>query len=77
MLLLKGCPRCQGDLTLEHDGATTYLECVQCGYIIHRSQEQAMGLWTTRRGPVHVLRGGLEPEESKPAFSRFMPASIT
>jgi hypothetical protein len=62
MLLLKGCPRCHGDLTLEHDGGTTYLECVQCGHIINRAQEQAMGLRTTRTGLLHVLRAGAAPE---------------
>ncbi len=70
MLLLKGCPRCHGDLTLESDGNTTYLECMQCGHVINRAQEQALGLRTTRFGLVHVLRGSAALEERPPAVSR-------
>jgi hypothetical protein len=70
MLLLKGCPRCHGDLTLESDGDVTYLECVQCGHIITRSQERAMGLRTTRFGLEHVLHDGVALEEHAPAAAR-------
>jgi hypothetical protein len=64
MLLLKGCPRCQGDLTLEHDGKTTYLECVQCGHIINRVQERAMGLRTTNHGLLHVPQEAARKHET-------------
>lgn len=50
MLLLKACPRCHGDLTLERDGDATYLECVQCGHIISRAQERALGVRSTSQG---------------------------
>lgn len=70
MLLLKACPRCHGDLTLEWDGEMSYLECVQCGHIINHAQERAMGLRTTRDGLFHVARGAQRPDEREPAVAR-------
>jgi hypothetical protein len=70
MLLLKGCPHCGGDLTLERDSRATYLECLQCGHIINHAQEQALGLRITRQGLMHVLRGGLASGNQKPTCSR-------
>ena len=29
---LRGCPRCRGDLFLEHDPLGWSLSCLQCGY---------------------------------------------
>ena len=29
---LRGCPRCRGDLFLEHDPLGRSLSCLQCGY---------------------------------------------
>ena len=31
-ILLKGCPRCRGDLFLEHEPLGWSLSCLQCGY---------------------------------------------
>ena len=31
-LLLKGCPRCHGDLRLVRDLGDRYISCFQCGY---------------------------------------------
>lgn len=53
MMLLKACPHCGGDLTVDHDRTCGYLECVQCGHILSRSQEIALGVSITRHG---VLR---------------------
>ena len=33
MVITKGCPRCQGDLTHVSDIGDTYYSCVQCGYV--------------------------------------------
>lgn len=33
MLILKGCPRCRGDLKVDRDHDGPYLLCLQCGYI--------------------------------------------
>lgn len=33
-LRLKCCPRCQGDLCLEHDQHGLYEHCLQCGYYL-------------------------------------------
>ena len=33
MLMLKGCPRCKGDLYLHRDHDGPFLSCMQCGYI--------------------------------------------
>ena len=33
MILLKGCPRCRGDLKTDKDFYGEYRECLQCGYM--------------------------------------------
>ena len=33
MMLLKGCPRCRGDLHINRDMYGDYKQCVQCGYM--------------------------------------------
>ena len=33
MMLLKGCPRCRGDLHINKDIYREYKQCVQCGYM--------------------------------------------
>lgn len=33
MILLKGCPRCRGDLRTGGDFYGEYKQCVQCGYL--------------------------------------------
>lgn len=55
MLLLHACPHCHGDLVVESDGQTGYLECVQCGHTLSREQEKALGIRVTRRGLVHTV----------------------
>ena len=32
MVWLKGCPKCKGDLFLEHDSYGKFQTCLQCGY---------------------------------------------
>lgn len=57
MMLLKSCPRCGGDLSVEHDHACSFLECVQCGHILSRAQEQALGVRISPRGAIeHAAR---------------------
>lgn len=53
MMLLKSCPRCGGDLSVEHDHACSFLECVQCGHILSRAQEQALGVRISPSGAIH------------------------
>ena len=31
--ILKGCPRCKGDLFYEKDQFGNYLQCLQCGFM--------------------------------------------
>jgi hypothetical protein len=50
MMLLKACPRCGGDLSVDHDDSCGYLECVQCGHILSHRQEMALGVRITRHG---------------------------
>lgn len=33
MMMLKGCPRCRGDLRIDRDNYGEYKQCVQCGYM--------------------------------------------
>ena len=35
MFLLRGCPRCGGDMSVVRDHDGTYLDCVQCGFCLH------------------------------------------
>ena len=34
MLILKGCPRCKGDMNTSKDMYGEYEECLQCGYML-------------------------------------------
>ncbi len=40
MLILKGCPKCHGDLYLNRDIYGTYFQCVQCAYIRDLNEEE-------------------------------------
>lgn len=44
MLWLKGCPRCQGDLTLIDEGflGQRYVQCLQCGRILSPAAMSAL-----------------------------------
>ena len=33
MMLLRACPRCHGDLSLDSDIYGKYLSCLQCGFV--------------------------------------------
>lgn len=44
MLVLKGCPRCHGDLMLEITQDTDYYECLQCGHVLSVGQERMLGV---------------------------------
>jgi hypothetical protein len=33
MLILKGCPKCHGDLQVRADTYGAYCECLQCGFL--------------------------------------------
>lgn len=33
MMMLKGCPRCRGDVRINKDTYGEYKQCVQCGYM--------------------------------------------
>jgi hypothetical protein len=33
MVWLKGCPKCKGDLFLDHDSYGKYQSCIQCGFM--------------------------------------------
>lgn len=54
MLLLKACPRCHGDLTMDSDARCSYLYCLQCGHVLSREQERALGVRPSRRGLAHL-----------------------
>lgn len=36
---LKGCPRCNGDLTPDRDRYGNYIYCIQCGYYLTETEE--------------------------------------
>ena len=33
MMLLKGCPKCRGDVIADRDLHGRYIRCLQCGYM--------------------------------------------
>lgn len=33
LIMLKSCPRCNGDLLVERDEQGWYVECIHCGYM--------------------------------------------
>ncbi|MBI3969499.1 MAG: hypothetical protein HY329_27965 [Chloroflexi bacterium] len=40
MMWLKSCPRCQGDLYLEHDIEFSSVKCIQCGHYMPDAPER-------------------------------------
>ncbi len=54
MLLLRACPRCQGDLELIDDEQGAFLSCLQCGHILSRVEERELGVRATHHGISHV-----------------------
>ncbi len=49
VFILKGCPKCRGDVYLERDHYGAYLACLQCGYLV--DQEHESGPLTLRIVP--------------------------
>lgn len=39
---LKKCPKCSGDLREELDTLGSYVQCLQCGYMLTHIQEAAL-----------------------------------
>jgi len=33
MLMVKGCPRCKGDMFVDRDQYGSYEQCIQCGHM--------------------------------------------
>jgi hypothetical protein len=58
MVWLGACPRCRGDLHLDHDYYGEFVSCLQCGGILNESQERSLRMFGTSRrrfgGPEHV-----------------------
>jgi hypothetical protein len=44
MYWLKACPRCAGDLREEEDIHGGYVDCIQCGYVLHATEERVLHL---------------------------------
>lgn len=72
MLLLKACPHCGGDLVLEREAQTAYLECLQCGHTLSRCEERALGVRCAPRGLEHVLASS-----KRQATARRVPAAVS
>ena len=53
MLWTKSCPRCQGDVFLDHDEYGYYKHCLQCGNVHDLQKSEAQGL---ARGDTPILR---------------------
>ncbi|MBI4340282.1 MAG: hypothetical protein HY680_10095 [Chloroflexi bacterium] len=46
MIYFKACPRCQGDMKINHDLYGRFLECLQCGHEINLKDEAGgSSLW--------------------------------
>ena len=33
MIYFNACPKCHGDLTMNHDGFGSFVSCIQCGFM--------------------------------------------
>ena len=42
MMWLKGCPRCGGDLYIEHNVGDSSVTCLQCGHVLTEAQEAGL-----------------------------------
>lgn len=55
MVYLKGCPRCRGDLFVEHDLRERYISCLQCGHVLTPREEFVLQYrareWVETRSP--------------------------
>lgn len=49
MVWLGACPRCRGDLHLDHDHYGEFVSCLQCGGILNESQERSLRMFGTSR----------------------------
>ena len=52
-MVLKGCPRCRGDVFYDSDYYGVYKQCIQCGYLedVDTSREQvAVAAVAVKRG---------------------------
>jgi len=63
MVWSKRCSRCSGDLYMEADLYGTYIDCLQCGYIL--SDMQQIALLHPRKA--YRFTGTRELEEAKAA----------
>ncbi|OGO18995.1 MAG: hypothetical protein A2144_12535 [Chloroflexi bacterium RBG_16_50_9] len=62
MLKLKGCPRCRGDVVVEHDFYGKYEQCLYCGYLydpgnvagMKRPKNKMKEIQKCERGKVHA-----------------------
>ena len=50
LILMKACPRCNGDLHEGSDLYGSYVQCLQCGYIADFKEEPAAVHKTALRG---------------------------
>ena len=41
MMLLRACPRCRGDLSLDSDIYGRYVSCLQCGFVRDVTETEA------------------------------------
>jgi hypothetical protein len=74
MLVLKGCPRCHGDLMLEVAPDADYYECLQCGHVLSFAQEQWLGVPTTHEHQPPVRRRRVPPRSIGPRGDAQPPA---
>ena len=62
MLLFKSCPRCNGDVNVNHDMYGHYKKCLQCGFMEDvQTADEALAAAVARAGFIGSKRG------SKPA----------
>ncbi len=59
-IILKGCPRCDGDLFKEIDASDADLVCLQCGYreLVYRDPTRALPINGNTGKMLGKFRGG-------------------
>lgn len=69
MLLLKACPRCGGDMSLEREQGYAYFECLQCTHVLSLAQERRMHISARQLAAQQLRRAQMRDAQIEHAAS--------
>ncbi len=69
MLLLRACPRCGGDMSLECEQGCAYFECLQCTHVLSLVQERQMHISARQLAAQQLWRARVRDAQIEQAAS--------